>query len=60
MSIVYTMISPLKNIVQSRENIANFEEKEHGIYFIWQGSKQFVSWNVLATYNLVEDDTNDT
>ena len=56
MSIIYSMISPLKNIVQSRENITNFEEKEHGIYFIWQGSKQFVSWNVLATYNLVEDD----
>ena len=56
MSIVYTMVSPLKNIVQSREKITNFEEKEHGIYFIWQGTKQFVSWNVLASYNLVEDD----
>ena len=56
MTIVYTMISPLKNVIQSREKITDFEEKEHGIYFYWEGSKQFVSWNVLATYNLVEDD----
>ena len=56
MTIIYNIISPSKIIVQSREKITNFEEKEHGIYFIWQNSKHFVSWNVLATYNLVEDD----
>ena len=60
MSIVYTIISPLKNVVETRVNITNFEEREHGIYFIWEGCKQFVNWNVLGTYSLVEDDTNDT
>ena len=60
MHIVYSVISPLKNVVETRANITNFEEREHGIYFIWEGSKQFINWNVLGTYSLVEDDTNDT
>lgn len=53
MSIVYTIISPLKNTVEARANITNFEEREHGIYFIWEGCKQFINWNVLGTYSLV-------
>lgn len=60
MSIVYAITTPLKNIVETRTNITNFEEREHGIYFIWEGSKQFINWNVLATYSLVEEDKNDT
>ena len=60
MSIVYTVISPLKNTVMTRPNITNFEEREHGIYFIWEGSQCFVNWNVLGTYSLVEEDENDT
>ena len=60
MSIVYTVISPLKNIVMTRPNITNFEEREHGIYFIWAGGQCFVNWNVLGTYTLVEEDENDT
>ena len=60
MSIVYTIISPLKNTVETRVNITNFEEREHGIYFVWEGSKHFVNWNVLGTYSLVEEDENDT
>jgi len=60
MSIVYTIISPLKNTVETRVNITNFEEREHGIYFDWEGSKHFVNWNVLGTYSLVEEDENDT
>ena len=60
MSIVYTIISPLKNAVETRVNITNFEEREHGIYFIWEGSQCFVNWNVLGTYSLVEEDKNDT
>jgi len=60
MSIVYTVISSLKNTVMTRTNITNFEEREHGIYFIWEGNKCFVNWNVLGTYSLVEEDENDT
>ena len=56
MSIVYTIISPLKNAIETRVNITNFEEREHGIYFIWKGSQCFVNWNVLGTYSLVEED----
>lgn len=60
MSIVYTIISPLKNVVETRVKITNFEEREHGIYFIWEGNQCFVNWNVLGTYTLVEEDKNDT
>jgi len=60
MSIVYAITTPLKNIVETRTNITNFEEREHGIYFIWEGSKQFINWNVLVTYSLVEENKNDT
>jgi len=60
MSIVYTIISPLKNTVMTRQNITNFEERERGIYFIWEDSRCFVNWDVLGTYTLVEEDENDT
>jgi len=60
MHIVYSVISPLKNVVETRANITNFEEREHGIYFIWENSQYFVNWNVLGTYTLVEENKNDT
>lgn len=56
MSIVYTVISPLKNAVMTRENISNFREGEHGIYFIWEGSQVFVNWSFLSSYTLVEEE----
>ena len=59
MHIVYSIISPLKNTVMTRENISNFREGEHGIYFIWENGQVFVNWNVLGTYTLVEEE-NDT
>lgn len=54
-TLIYTMVTPLKNTVIERENITDFVEKEHGIYFNWQGAQQFVNWAYIAQYSLVEE-----
>lgn len=54
-TLLYTMVSPLKNTVVERQNISNFVEKEHGFYFEWQGTKNFVNWSYVAQYSLVEE-----
>ena len=53
MTICYSIISPLKNVVMTRKNIYNFREGEHGIYFIWEGNQVFINWNILGTYTLI-------
>ena len=60
MTITYTVVTQLKNIVQTYHNISNVCEGSHGIYFNWEGTKIFINWNVLATYALTGDDENDT
>lgn len=54
-TLLYTMITPLKNSVVERKNITNFTEKEHGFYYEWKGSKNFVNWSYVAQYSLVEE-----
>ena len=62
-NLVYLFVSPLKNVEMLETNISNFEEGEHGIYFINKdGAKSFVNWNNIGTYALFSDggDKNDT
>ena len=55
-TLFYTMpAASVKNVVIKRENITNFEEKEHGIYFDWMGAKQFVNWSYIVQYSLIEE-----
>lgn len=54
-TLLYTMVTPLKNTVIERKNISNFVEKERGFYYEWQGAKQFVNWSYVAQYCLTEE-----
>lgn len=54
-TLIYTMITPLKNTVISREHISDFVEKERGIYFKCEGIQQFVNWSYIAQYSLIEE-----
>lgn len=54
-TLVYTMpVASVKDTFIKRENITNFEEKEHGIYFEWMGAKRFVNWSYIVQYSLTE------
>ena len=54
-TLIYTMVTPLKNTVVERENVTNFTEKERGFYYEWNGTKQFVNWSYVAQYSLIEE-----
>ena len=52
-TLLYTM-APSNSVIM-RKNITNFEEREHGIYFTWMNSQQFVNWSYIVQYSLVEE-----
>ena len=55
LTLMYTMQISHGDKVIERKDISGFLEKEHGIYFNWEGSKNFVNWSHIIQYTLVEE-----